>query len=139
MVTGGGEAAAAAASDKTLELLLGRLLRSGVILAAVVVVVGGGWYLAQAKNELENYKTFRGEPAELTHVTQIVREAVSLNPVGLIQLGLLLLIATPLARVVFSVVGFAIERDWMYVVITLIVLATLLYSLASNSLAVRHQ
>lgn len=132
-------AAAGAASDKAFELLLGRLLRSGVILAAVVVFVGGGWYLAQSKNEVENYKTFRGEPAELTHVTGIVREAVSLNPVGLIQLGLLLLIATPVARVVFSVVGFAIERDWMYVVITLIVLATLLYSLASNSLAVRHQ
>jgi uncharacterized membrane protein len=139
MISRSGVAAAGAASDKAFELLLGRLLRSGVILAAVVVFVGGGWYLAQSKNEAENYKTFRGEPAELTHVTRIVREAVSLNPVGLIQLGLLLLIATPVARVVFSVVGFAIERDWMYVGITLVVLATLLYSLSSNSLAVRHQ
>jgi uncharacterized membrane protein len=60
-----------------------------------------------------------------------------LNPLGLIQLGLLLLIATPVARVVFSVAGFAIERDWMYVVITLLVLLTLLYSLASSSLAAR--
>jgi uncharacterized membrane protein len=124
--------------DKAFELLLGKLLRRGVILAAVVVFVGGGWYLAQSKSEVKNYKTFHGEPAELTHVTQIVREAVSLNPVGLIQFGLLLLIATPVARVVFSVVGFAIERDWMYVAITMFVLATLLYSLSSNSLAVQH-
>jgi uncharacterized membrane protein len=56
---------------------------------------------------------------------------------GLIQFGLLLLIATPAARVVFSVAGFAIERDWMYVAITLLVLLTLLYSLASSSLAAR--
>jgi uncharacterized membrane protein len=138
MVTGSGEAAAEAASDKTFEMLLGRLLRSGVILAAAVVFVGGVWYLAQSKSKVENYRAFRGEPAELTHVTQIVREAVSLNPLGLIQFGLLLLIATPVARVVFSVAGFAIERDWMYVVITMFVLATLLYSLSSNSLAVRH-
>ena len=138
MVTGGGEAAAAAASDKTLEMLLGRLLRSGVILAAAVVFVGGVWYLAQSKSEVENYKSFRREPPELTHVTQIVRQAVSLNPLGLIQFGLLLLIATPVARVVFSVAGFAIERDWMYVVATMLVLAMLLYSLTGNSLAARH-
>jgi uncharacterized membrane protein len=47
-------------------------------------------------------------------------------------LGLLLLIATPVARVAFSVIGFALEKDWMYVVITLIVLALLIYSLSSS-------
>jgi uncharacterized membrane protein len=36
-------------------------------------------------------------------VTGIVREAVPLNPLGLIQFGLLLLIATPVLRVAFSV------------------------------------
>lgn len=125
-------------SDKAIEMWLGKLLRSGVILAALVVFAGGVWYLSAAGRTVENYKTFRGEPAELTHVTEIIRDAVSLHPLGLIQLGLILLIATPVARVVFSVVGFAMERDWMYVAITLIVLATLLYSLTSNSLAARH-
>jgi len=51
---------------------------------------------------------------------------------GIIQLGLLLLIATPVARVAFSVVAFAAERDWLYVAITLIVLAILIYSLTST-------
>jgi uncharacterized membrane protein len=46
---------------------------------------------------------------------------------------LLLLIATPVARVLFSVLGFGLERDWMYVVITLLVLALLVYTLASSS------
>jgi uncharacterized membrane protein len=51
---------------------------------------------------------------------------------GLIQLGLLLLIATPVARVAFSVLAFAEQRDWLYVSITLVVLAVLVYSLASS-------
>jgi uncharacterized membrane protein len=46
-----------------------------------------------------------------------------------IMLGLLLLVATPVARVVFSVAGFLRERDFLYVVLTLIVLAVLLSSL----------
>ncbi|MFY9802514.1 MAG: DUF1634 domain-containing protein [Candidatus Acidiferrales bacterium] len=129
---------AAATSDKTIEIFLGKLLRSGVILAAIVVFAGGAWYVAQARNSVPNYKTFHGEPATLTHVTEIVHDAISLNPLGWIQLGLLLLIATPVARVVFSVMGFAMERDWMYVVFTLIVLGTLLYSLTSTSLATRQ-
>ena len=63
---------------------------------------------------------------------QIVHEAIALRPLGLIQLGLLLLIATPVARVMFSVLGFGLERDWMYVVITLLVLALLIYTLTSR-------
>jgi uncharacterized membrane protein len=129
---------AAATSDKAIELFLGKLLRSGVILAAVVVFAGGVCYVTQARSSVPNYKTFHAEPTSLTHVPQIVREALALNPLGWIQLGLLLLIATPVARVVFSVVGFAMERDWMYVVFTLIVLVTLLYSLMSSSLAARQ-
>ena len=133
-----GGAASGATSDKAIEMWLGKLLRSGVILAAIVVFAGGVWYVAESRGAVASYKTFHGEPRELRHVTQIVHEAISLQPLGLIQLGLLLLIATPVARVVFSVVGFAMERDWMYVVFTLIVLATLLYSLTSTGLAARQ-
>jgi uncharacterized membrane protein len=48
---------------------------------------------------------------------------------------LLLLIATPVARVMFAVVGFAMERDPLYVLLTLIVLAVLLYSLLGSGVA----
>jgi uncharacterized membrane protein len=40
------------------------------------------------------------------------------------------LIATPIARVMFSVYAFARQRDWLYVCFTLVVLALLVYSLA---------
>ena len=50
----------------------------------------------------------------------------------MIQLGLLVLIATPIARVAFSLVAFALQRDRIYVIVTLIVLAVLLYSLTGG-------
>ena len=130
---GGGAGVSARVDDKSVELFLGRLLRWGVLLAALVVFVGGVWFVASSYEVPQDYRVFRGEPVELRAVPQIVQKAVALYPLGLIQLGLLLLIATPVARVVFSVLGFALERDWMYVVITLLVLGLLIYTLTSRS------
>jgi uncharacterized membrane protein len=65
----------------------------------------------------------------LRHVSDIFRKALSLDPRGLIQLGILLLIATPIVRVAFTVFAFAYQRDWTYVAVTLIVLGLLIYSI----------
>jgi uncharacterized membrane protein len=56
-------------------------------------------------------------------------DAIDMRSRGLVQLGLLLLVATPVARVVLSVFAFARQRNPTYVVLTLIVLAVLIYSL----------
>jgi len=130
---GGGAAVAGEVDDKRVEVFLGKMLRCGVLLAALVVFVGGVWFLAESYDVPQNYRTFRGEPVELRAVPQIVHQAIALRPLGLIQFGLLLLIATPVARVLFSVLGFGLERDWMYVVMTLLVLALLVYTLTSHS------
>jgi uncharacterized membrane protein len=122
-----------AVDDKRVEEFLGKLLRWGVSLAALVVFAGGVWFVAESRDVAQNYRTFRGEPAELRAVPEIVHEALALRPLGLIQFGLLLLIATPVARVLFSVLGFALERDWMYVVLTLLVFALLIFTLTSRS------
>lgn len=50
------------------------------------------------------------------------------RPQSIIVVGLILLIATPVVRVAVSVVAFALERDYRYVVITLVVLAILILS-----------
>jgi uncharacterized membrane protein len=76
-----------------------------------------------------HYGEFRGQPPELTSVAGVVRGVRALDPRAVIQLGLLLLIATPVARVAFSLVAFLRQRDRTYVVITSIVLLLLLYSL----------
>jgi uncharacterized membrane protein len=121
-------------NDQEVEQVMGNLLRAGVMLAAAVVLIGGVMYLARDGHATADYRVFRGEPSDLRTVPGIVRSAATRNPRGIIQLGLLLLVATPLARVAFSIVAFALERDYTYVVATLIVLAVLLYSLAGGHL-----
>ena len=116
-------------TDEQVEQVLGNLLRVGVVVAAVVVAIGGGMYLAEYGTARADYGVFRGEPEELRHPADILVEAWALRSRGVIQLGLLLLVATPVARVIFSVFAFARERNWLYVLLTLIVLGVLLYSL----------
>jgi uncharacterized membrane protein len=118
-------------TDERVERVIGTLLRWGVILAAAVVLAGGIMYLARYGSTIPDFRVFRGEPSDLRTVSGIVTGAVSWHSRGLILFGLLLLIATPVTRVAFSVVAFALQRDRTYVVVTLIVLAVLLYSLAS--------
>ena len=120
-------------SDEKLELMMGNLLRIGVFIAALVVFAGGCIYLVRQGHTLADYRNFHGEPASLRTVQGIVKEAVALHSAGIIQLGLLLLIATPVMRVVFAVVGFALERDRLYTVVSLIVLGVLMYSFLGHA------
>ncbi len=119
-------------TDLRMEAIIGALLRTGVILAAVVVFSGAVVFLAHHGREALDYSTFHGEPAALRSMGGIVHGAIHLSGRALIQMGLLLLIATPVARVAFSAAGFAIEHDYLYVGITLFVLAVLLYSLLGS-------
>lgn len=121
-------------TDQKVEEWIGNLLRVGVSLAAAAVLFGGSIYLARHGRAAPQYHVFRGEPTDLRTISGIVKEALAFSGRGLIQLGLLLLIATPVARVAFSVAAFAIERDRLYVVVTLFVLAVLVFSLAGGHL-----
>jgi uncharacterized membrane protein len=116
-----------------IETTLGNLLRAGVTIAAAVVIAGAVVYLSRHGAEAPAYRVFRGEPADLRSIGGIWREVLALRGRGLIQFGLLLLIATPIARVAFSVYAFARERDTRYVVITLVVLALLACSLIGSA------
>ena len=121
-------------SDQRVEEIIGNLLRAGVIIAASVVLLGGIVYLVRHGEEKPDYRVFVGAPADLRGVSGIVADALTFSGRGIIQLGLLLLVATPVARVIFSVVAFALQGDWTYVVITLIVLAVLGLSLFGGAL-----
>ena len=116
-------------TDEAVETVIGNLLRAGVLLSAGVVLSGGILYLWNNGRATVDLATFRGEPRELRQLGAIVSGAFELDSRAIIQVGLLLLIATPVARVAFSIWAFAAERDWTYVVITTIVLVVLLYSL----------
>jgi uncharacterized membrane protein len=115
-------------SDQQVEQIVGNLLRVGLLMAAAVVVVGAAVYLARHGGEQPEYRIFHGEPPNLRGIPGIVDVTLDWRGRGIIQLGLLLLLATPIARVGFSIVAFAMQRDRLYVGITVVVLAVLLYS-----------
>ena len=121
-------------SSQQTESVIGSLLRVGVLLAAAVVACGGIVYLARHGTAIPDYTVYHGEPPEARTLSEILSYALSFHGRGIIQLGLLILIATPVARVAFSVVAFALERDRLYVVVTLIVLAVLIFSLSGGRL-----
>ena len=112
---------------------IGTLLRTGVLLSAAIVFLGGALYLARHGESPTDYRVFRGEPSELRQIRGIVHEAISLRGRGIIQLGLLLLIATPVARVIFSIFGFAAEKDYLYVGFASVVLVILVCGLLGSS------
>ena len=123
-------------TDKRMEILIANLLRTGVVLSALIVLFGAVIYLVRHGQSPADYRVFRGEPSDLRGIGGILRDALALRGGGIIQLGLLLLIATPVARVAFSIFGFAQERDRLYVVVASIVLLILAYSLIGSAWSV---
>jgi len=119
-------------NDKRLMKIMGTLLQIGVLTAAILVLSGGILFFIQHKGETIDYTVFRGEPARLRQIPVIIHEALNLKSRAVIQAGLLILIATPIARVVLSFLGFMLEKDWFYVFITFVVLMILAYSLFSS-------
>jgi uncharacterized membrane protein len=115
--------------DRRLETIIGRLLQAGVLLAAATVLLGGALYLAVCHADHVNYQTFAAGGSDTRTLDGIVRSAAHFDSLGIIQLGLLLLIATPVARVGLAIAGFALERDRLYTVVSAIVLVILLASL----------
>src|SRR5512135_1919148 len=115
-----------------IQRLLGGLLITGVVSAAAIVLAGGIAYLIRYGATPRSFHIFTGEPSDLRHLDGIIADAFSLKSRGIIQLGLLVLIATPIARVAFSLVAFLRDRDWIYTFFTLFVLLLLLYSLVGR-------
>ena len=141
----------AASGDEQTERVMGSLLIFGVALAAAVVLLGAVLYLMHYGTDTPNYGAFRGEPADLPvqvddpQISALVRIFVALVRIGdqcervavrvpNRRLGLLILIGTPVARVVFSVFAFVRQRDLLYTSVTLTVLSLLIYSLVGGKL-----
>lgn len=113
--------------DRRMEVLMGRVLQFGVLLASLVMLTGGILYVKAHHSASPDYHVFRSEPQALRHFRGIVHGIGAGDPAAIIQLAVLLLIATPVARVVFALVAFGIERDKLYIVVSAVVLAVLLY------------
>ncbi len=117
-------------TDQKMETQMGALLRAGVVLACSIMAAGGALYLIRHGGGRESYQAFHAEPAPLRSVVGIWREARSGSARGIIQLSALAMIATPVMRVAFAVYGFARQRQWLFVAVSLTVLALLSYGLS---------
>lgn len=113
-------------ADRFRALVSGVLI-VGVVTSAVLMTVAFVTALAVGWDG-----SLRGLPAATSSASDfsaVVAAVLELRPIGIAQVGLLVLVATPVVRVMASVVAFVLERDRLYAAITLGVLAILLGSL----------
>lgn len=122
----------AANVGEKVEVWLASLLRAGTILAALSLMVTGAMYLAEHGRQAPGYQVFHGEPSELKSIDGILHAAREGNREAFVMVGLLLLIATPIARVIGCVLAFLVDRDLTYVVVSLVVLAGLLFGIVAS-------
>lgn len=124
------EESKAVVDDKDIEVFIGKFLRLGVIVSCAVAIVGGVLYLMKHGTQLmPDYGTFHGEETSYTSLTGIIKGLSSGSAREIIQLGVCILIATPILRIVLSLISFILEKDKLYVFITLIVLCIILTSM----------
>jgi len=119
-------------ADKDIQVILGTLLRVGVIASMLVVFIGGLIYLSGYGREIIDYSVFNPSKTKYSSILAIFQGLSELDGRAIIQCGTLLLIFTPVTRVVFSIFGFLIERDYLYVLIGLFVLCVILISLSNK-------
>jgi uncharacterized membrane protein len=118
-------------SDHDVEQVIGRLLQAGVVIASIVVIVGGAMLLVRHGAERPAFSVFRGESSHLRSIGATLRGVLAGDARAIVQLGLVLLIATPVARVALTLAAFAAQRDRLYVAMTAVVLVLLLVGLVS--------
>jgi uncharacterized membrane protein len=118
--------------DKDMQSIIGWILRGGVILSMIIVFVGGVIYLYRHEHIIPNYSTFKGIPGFVSTAGGIIDGMLHLRGQAIIQAGIILLIATPVIRVIFSAIGFLIEKDYLYTGITCIVLCIIVISMLSG-------
>lgn len=118
--------------ESNLDYILSIVLRTGLLLSFSIVLCGGLFFLWQNGKETVDFHLFDGEPISLVSLHSIFEALISTTGADkilpLIQLGIIVLIATPVIRVVSCLIVFAVEQDLLYVFISGFVLAILLYT-----------
>ena len=119
--------------DVNMQAVLGWVLRIGVFVSMIVVFIGGVIYIYRHGHSIADYHDFKGVPQFVHTIPGIIHGIATLRGRAIIQAGIMLLIATPVIRIIFSAFGFILERDWLYLSITLIVLAIIIAGIFTGS------
>jgi len=117
--------------DADMQAVIGWVLRIGVIVSVSIVLIGGIVYLYRHGGEAPDHKHFITQPG-FVQLGGIIQGIIDLHGRSIIQAGIILLIATPILRIIFSAISFALERDRLYVVISLLVLLIIFLSSMSG-------
>ena len=115
--------------NKDMRIWISLILRTGVLVSALLLLAGGILFAFQHPGAVFSFKSFTGEPERLREAGSVFREALQFKSRSVIQMGILILIATPVLRVIFSFIEFLLHKDWIFVLITAVVITTLFYSL----------
>ena len=118
--------------DKDMQVVIGWVLRLGVFISMAVVFIGGVVYLYRHGHTTADYSHFKGVPDFVQTIPGVINGILTFRGRAIIQAGIVLLIATPVIRVAFSAVGFIMEKDHLYTVITFIVLLIIVMSAVSG-------
>lgn len=116
-------------TEGSLQHVVSFVLRAGVIVSASVGLISGIFNLAQRAGDRVAFPHFTGTAEADRQIPSILTNALHLRPRAMMMVAILLLLLTPIVRVIVSLLGFIKEKDRVYVVVTTVVLITLLASL----------
>ena len=117
--------------EKDFQKIVGNLLRYGVWISLSVAFIGGIVYLLHHGSEIENYSVFKENDQNIFEVIAAVYNGVVQGRgESIIFFGIVLLFLTPVFRVLLSLFSFLLEKDYLYVVITTIVIGIIIMSIS---------
>ncbi|WP_073414919.1 DUF1634 domain-containing protein [Flavobacterium defluvii] len=117
--------------EKDFQTIIGNLLRYGVWISLSVAFIGGIIYLMHHGNDIEDYSVFKENDRNIFEVIgTVINGVISGSGEYLIFFGIILLFLTPVFRVLLSLFSFMIEKDYLYVIITLIVIGIIITSIS---------
>jgi uncharacterized membrane protein len=119
-------------TDEKLERIVSAVLKWGVLCALALAATGAGIHLRQHHSEIARYSVFHMEAPDTRTVHGIWFSAIRFDGRAVMQLGVIVLILTPIVRVAVAAAAFAFESDYLYAIVSLTVLAILAYSITHS-------
>lgn len=118
--------------DADMQSVIGWILRGGVIASMTVVVIGGIIFLWRHGQSIPDFHTFKKVPYFISSSEGVFAGVIHGKGQAIVQLGIMILIATPVMRVIFAVIAFTFEKDRLYTLISLLVLLIILASMLTG-------
>lgn len=121
---------AAQQQEHKIEVSLSKLLTAGTTVAGLVMLAGIAWLVLRAPGDARpKYDHFVPTAQEGKGLGAVIQGVMSLEPHAIMLGGVMLLVLTPVARVLFTLLAFVLKKDWLYVAMTAVVLGVLAYGL----------